>query len=185
LPELNSQTKFGFNPNDHPKSRTYKVFTAMPRGRPKGAKSVKTRIAIARAELAAKAPPIDYSMPIDSLDIMERVMRHFYQRAMIEQSIGVQADWKKVDSLMMQTAQVAEKVARYKHAALSAVKLAGDISTRSAMESMSLDELLVRIKTELAKLGPLIDLEAIWEPRGSRTERGLSKSVLPAGRSGT
>jgi hypothetical protein len=95
LPELNSQTKFGFNPNDHPKSRTYKVFTAMPRGRPKGAKSVKTRIAIARAELAAKAPPIDYSMPIDSLDIMERVMRHFYQRAMIEQSIGVQADRKR------------------------------------------------------------------------------------------
>jgi hypothetical protein len=78
-----------------------------------------------------------------------------------------------------------EKVARYKHAALRAVKSAGDISTRSAMESMSLDELLVRIKKELAKLAPLIDLEAIWEPRGSRTERGLSKSVLPAGRSGT
>jgi hypothetical protein len=93
-------------------------------------------------------------------------------------------DWKKVDSLMMQTAQVVEKVARYKHAALSAVKLAGD-STRSAIESMSLDELLVRIKTELAKLAPLIDLEAIWGPRGSRTERGLSKSVLPAGRSRT
>jgi hypothetical protein len=47
---------------------------------------------------------------------MERVMRHFYLRAMIEQSVGLQADWKKVDSLMMQTAQVAEKVARYKHA---------------------------------------------------------------------
>jgi hypothetical protein len=83
------------------------------------------------------------------------------------------------------TAEVAEKVARCKHAALNAVKLAGDISTRSAMESMSLDELLVRIKTELTKLAPLIDLEAIREPRGSRTERGLSKSVLPAGRSGT
>ena len=51
--------------------------------------------AIARAELAAKAPPIDYSIPMDSVDIMERVMRHFYLRAMIEQSIGVQADWKR------------------------------------------------------------------------------------------
>jgi hypothetical protein len=57
--------------------------------------------------------------------------------------------------------------------------LAGDVRTRSAMESMSLDELLVRIKTELAKLRPIIDLEAIWEPQGSRTERGLSKSVPP------
>jgi hypothetical protein len=99
----------------------------------------------------------------------KRVMRHFYLRAMIEQSIGVQADWKKVDSLMMQTARVAEKVARYKHAALSAVKLAGDISTRSAMESMSLDELLVRLKTELAKLAPIIDLEIVREPQRSRT----------------
>ena len=51
--------------------------------------------AIARAELAAKAPPIDYSIPMDTVDIMERVMRHFYLRAMIEQSIGVQADWKR------------------------------------------------------------------------------------------
>ena len=34
-----------------------------------------------------------------------------------------------------------------------------------------------KIKDELRKLGPLIDLEAIWEPQGSRTERGLSKPV--------
>jgi acetylornithine deacetylase/succinyl-diaminopimelate desuccinylase-like protein len=102
---------------------------------------------------------------------------------MIEQSVGLQADWKKVDALMMQTAQVAEKVARYKHAALSAVKLAGDFDAR-VTDNASLDELLDKIKDELRKLGPLIDLEAIWEPRGSRAERGLSKSVLPAGRSG-
>jgi hypothetical protein len=52
-------------------------------------------------------------------------------------------------------------------------------------DNASLDELLDKIKDELRKLGPLIDLEAIWEPRGSRAERGLSKSVIPAGRSGT
>jgi hypothetical protein len=52
-------------------------------------------------------------------------------------------------------------------------------------DNATLDELLVKIKDELRKLGPLIDLEAIWEPRGSSTERRSSKSVLPAGRSGT
>jgi hypothetical protein len=75
-------------------------------------------------------------------------------------------------------------VAKYRHAQLSAVRLAGD-SNATVTDNASLDELLVKIKDELRKLGPIIDLEAIWEPRGSRTERGLSKSVLPAGRSGT
>jgi hypothetical protein len=38
------------------------------------------------------------------------------------------------------------------------------------MDDVSLDELLVRIKQEWAKLGPLIDLEAVQTPQGSRTE---------------
>jgi hypothetical protein len=62
----------------------------------------------------------------------------------------------------------AEKVARYRHAQLSAVRLAGDINAK--MDSMSLDELLASIRQEWAKLGPLIDLEAVQAPRGSRTE---------------
>jgi hypothetical protein len=56
----------------------------------------------------------------------------------------------------------AEKVARYKHAQLSAVRLAGDISGK--MDEVTLDELLVTIKQEWAKLGPLIDLDAVEEP---------------------
>ena len=137
----------------------------MPRGRPKGAKSVKTRIAIARAELAAKAPPIDHSTPMDSLDIMERVMRHFYLRAMVEQSVGLQADWKKIDALMMQTAQVAEKVAAFRHAKLSAVKLA---TVQRPSDPATLDELIMGIKAELAKLAPIIDLDAVLTPQGGR-----------------
>jgi hypothetical protein len=52
--------------------------------------------------------------------------------------------------------------ARYRHAALSAVRLAGDINA-TVTDGLSLDELLVKIKDELRKLGPLIDLEAIRE----------------------
>jgi hypothetical protein len=82
--------------------------------------------------------------------------------------MGPQADWSVVDALMLKTLAAAEKVARYKHAQLSAVRLAGDVNAK--MDSMSLDELLVTIKQEWAKLGPLIDLEAVQEPQGSRTE---------------
>jgi hypothetical protein len=143
----------------------------MPAGRPKGAKSRKTlererlkKIAAARAELAKNAPPIDFAASFDSLDIMERVMRHFYLRARIEERMGAQADWNAVDSLMQKALAAAEKVARYRHAQLSAVRLAGDISGK--MDDLSLDELLVTIRQEWAKLGPLIDLEAVQVPQG-------------------
>jgi hypothetical protein len=141
----------------------------MPAGRPKGAKSRKTlerervkKIAAARAELAKNAPPIDFAASFDSLDIMEQVMRHFYLRARIEERMGAQADWNAVDALMQKALAAAEKVARYRHAQLSAVRFAGDISGK--MDDVSLDELLVTIKQEWAKLGPLIDLEAVQVP---------------------
>ena len=77
-------------------------------------------------------------------------MRHFYLRALIEQRMGPQADWSVVDALMLKTIAAAEKVARYRHAQLSSVRLAGDISGK--MDDVTLDELLVTIKQEWAKL---------------------------------
>ena len=62
---------------------------------------------------------------------------------------------KKRANLKPQSA--AEKVARYKHAQLSAVRLAGDISGK--MDDVTLDELLVTVRQEWAKLGPLIGLD--------------------------
>ena len=129
------------------------------------------KIAAARAELAKNAPPIDFAASFDSLDIMERVMRHFYLRARIEERMGAQTDWNAVDSLMQKALAAAEKVARYRHAQLSAVRLAGDISGK--MDDVSLDELLITIKQEWAKLSPLIDLDAVEEPEPQGVENSL------------
>jgi hypothetical protein len=93
----------------------------------------------------------DFKASFDSLEIMEGVMRHFYLRALIEQRMGPQADWSVVDALMLKTLAAAEKVARYRHAQLSAVRLAGDISGK--MDDVTLDELLVTIKQEWARTG--------------------------------
>jgi hypothetical protein len=142
------------------------------------------KIAAARAELVKNAPPLDFSMPLDSLGMMEHVVRRFYFRAKIAERLGDRVERRRANAAFMQAVRAAEKVARYRQAQLSAIKLAGDINAK-VTDSASLDELLVKIKDESTKLAPLIDLEAIWEPRGSRTERGLSKSALPAGRSGT
>jgi hypothetical protein len=73
---------------------------------------------------------IDFKALFDSLEIMEGVTRHFFLRALIEESMGSQTDSNAVDSLMLKALAAAEKVARYRHAQLSAIKLAGDITPR-------------------------------------------------------
>lgn len=73
---------------------------------------------------------IDFKASFDSLEIMEGVTRHFFLRALIEESMGSQTDSNAVDSLMLKALAAAEKVARYRHAQLSAIKLAGDITAR-------------------------------------------------------
>jgi hypothetical protein len=76
------------------------------------------------------------------------------------ESINALAKSKKnrVDALMLRTLAAAEKVARYRHAQLSAVRLAGDINAKNC-DDATLDELLVTIKSEMVKLGPLIGLD--------------------------
>jgi hypothetical protein len=112
---------------------------------------------------------IDFKASFDSLEIMEGVTRHFFLRALIDESMGSQTDWNVVDSLMLKALAAAEKVARYRHAQLSAIKLAGDINAK-VTDGASLDDLLVKIKGELEKLkpilGPTIELEVAGEPQG-------------------
>jgi hypothetical protein len=59
---------------------------------------------------------------------------------------------------------MAEKVAAFRHPKLSAVRLAGELN-KSPTDGTTLD-VLERIKTQLTKLGPIIDLEIVREPRG-------------------
>ncbi|HWX30378.1 MAG TPA: hypothetical protein VNZ53_23430 [Steroidobacteraceae bacterium] len=85
----------------------------------------------------------------------------------------------------MQAVRAAEKVARYRHAQLSAIKLAGDINAK-VTDKASLDGLLVKIKAELTKLGPILDLEIVREPQGW-TEGGVtvaSRTIEHGWRSG-
>ena len=105
---------------------------------------------------------------------------------MVEKSLGEKADWKAVDAAMIQAAALAEKVAAFRHPKLSAVRLAGELN-KSPTDGATLDELLERIKAQLTKLGPLIDLEVMCEPEGSRTEGGLiagSRTIEHGRRSG-
>jgi hypothetical protein len=61
---------------------------------------------------------------------------------------------------MVQAAAMAENVATYRHPKLSAVRLAGELNKKPT-NGATLDELLVRIKTQLTKLGPILGLEVM------------------------
>jgi hypothetical protein len=78
--------------------------------------------------------------------MMEGVMRHFYIRALIEQRQGAETDWDKVDNLMMRVLVAAEKVAKYRHAQLAAMKPSGEIN--ATVDNTTIEELLVKIKEE-------------------------------------
>jgi hypothetical protein len=60
-------------------------------------------------------------------------------------------DRRRANAAVMQTVRAAEKVARYRHAQLSAIKLAGDINAK-VTDNASLDELIAKLKGELHKL---------------------------------
>jgi hypothetical protein len=128
----------------------------MPRAR--GSKNRQTveretakKIAAARAELVKNAPPLDFSMPLDSLGMMEHVVRRFYFRAKIAERLGDRVERRRANAAFMQAVRAAEKVARYRQAQLSAIKLAGDINAK-VTDSASLDELIAKLKGELRRL---------------------------------
>jgi hypothetical protein len=139
--------------------------------RRKGSKNKLTLAREAALDVAAKRAAIhgtdlpDLKGSLDSLAVLEETMRHFYIKAKVEQSLGKKADWKAVDAAMEKAATWAEKVAAFRHAKLSAVKLA---TVQRPSDPATLDELLVRINTELAKLAPILDFEMVRKPQGGR-----------------
>lgn len=51
-------------------------------------------------------------MPLDSLDVMEQAMRHFYFRAKIEKRLGDRTDWQRVDDAVQAPAASAIRRSR-------------------------------------------------------------------------
>jgi hypothetical protein len=103
---------------------------------------------------------------LDSLHVMEEGMRHFYVRAMAAKQTK-QSD-KVIDAAMIQAVQIAEKVAPYRHARLSAVRLAGDPNNPLRFkDDATADELREEIMHHLGMLadGGVLDLEALCAPK--------------------
>jgi len=94
---------------------------------------------------------------LDSLFVMEEGMRHYFSKAMQAKTNNMKPEI--VDNYMQKAIDVAEKVAPYRHARLSAVKLAGDPNNSAPFkDGASVDELR----------------EEIMQPRAGATRAGGS-----------
>lgn len=71
---------------------------------------------------------------LDSLHVMEVGMRHFFAKAMHAKANKGKPD--TIDANMLQAVSIAGKIAPYRHARLSAVKLAGDRTARPGSRTM-------------------------------------------------
>jgi hypothetical protein len=142
-------------------------------GRPKGAKN---KLTILREAHKARIDALREPEIIDSLHVLERSMRHFFIRA--EMGMNAGRNQSEVDADYEKAAHLAALVAPYRHARLSAVKLAGDPNNSVPFkDGASVDELREEIMQDLGRLvsAGVIDLKALPVPDG-----GIANQPPPA-----
>ena len=130
----------------------------MPRGRPKGAKNLRTIIREAEENVGSKY----VNQVLDCLWVMENAMRHFFILAE-----GQKGTLSEVNEYYKEAARLGALVAPYRHPRLSAVKLAGNTEALNGFKpDATAEELraeLARRVAAMARAG-LIDLAALPEP---------------------
>src|SRR5271156_592333 len=112
---------------------------------------------------------------LDSLYVIECSMRHFFIRAEMGKNAGRKKE--EVDEDYKQAAALAALVAPYRHARLSAMKLAGDPNSPARfMENATADEMRAEIMKHIAMLSDagVIDLKALPAPDGGIANRSIS-----------
>jgi hypothetical protein len=146
-------------------------------GRPKGAKNRRTILKEAEQHVGSKY----VDQVVDSLYVIEKAMRHFYMRA----EMGKNAGRKEalVDQDYKDAATLAALAAPYRHARLSAMKLAGDPNNPARFkDDATADEIREEIMKRLRILvsAGLIDLKALPVP-----DSGIAnQSILGGDQSG-
>jgi hypothetical protein len=146
-------------------------------GRPKGAKNRRTILKEAEQHVGSKY----VDQVLDSLYVIEMAMRHFYMRA----EMGKNAGRKEalVDQDYKDAATLAALAAPYRHARLSAMKLAGDPNNPARFkDDATADEIREEIMKRLRILvsAGLIDLKALPVP-----DSGIAnQSILGGDQSG-
>ena len=104
---------------------------------------------------------------------METIMMHYYTQALSKKALNKPE--AEIDAAMALALHAAEKCAPYRHARLTAIKLAGDPNNPLRMlDTASTEELKAEIMKHLKILAPVLDLEPLMAlADGSATSDGL------------
>ena len=132
-------------------------------GRPKGAKNRRTLLREAEEALGRRRDPNEI---VDMLHVIEKAATHFFIRAEMGKNAGRRAE--EVDRDYKQAATLAALAAPYRHARLSAVKLASSpTDPMQNWDKATAEELRAEIMQRLSILSEagIIDLEALPPPK--------------------
>jgi hypothetical protein len=113
----------------------------------------------------AEIREIDRTIQLDSLAILEEVMRHFFWKARILEGMGTEGDFNEVDKAWAETGRWKE-VAQFKHAKIQSIRLAGDPNAPALPEHMTLDQLRESIIVDLERLREMGVLDLPRLPQG-------------------
>jgi hypothetical protein len=112
---------------------------------------------------------------VDSMHVLEYTMRHFYGRALLLKQINGKPE--QIDADLKEAAAIAEKIAPYRHARLSAMKLAGDPNNPVRIpDNASLDELRELVKMHYERLAPVLDLKSLMPPGDGNANRDVRQA---------
>ena len=135
-------------------------------GRPKGSKNRSTILREAQDTIVARGLMGREQESLDSLHVMEIGMRHFLTKAMTAKANKEKPE--VVDESMLQAVSIAEKIAPYRHARLSAIKLAGDPNSSVRFkDDATAEELRAEVMRHIAELADdgVLDLQALSVPK--------------------
>jgi hypothetical protein len=129
-------------------------------GRPKGSRNRSTILREAHQTVVARGLMGHEQDLLDSLHVMEAGMQHFFTKAMTAKANN--GKMEIIDANILQAVSIAEKIAPYRHARLSAMKLAGDPNAHKEIgDDAPLEELKRLVEGHLMNLGPVLDLQIL------------------------
>jgi hypothetical protein len=112
---------------------------------------------------------------VDCMHVLEYAMRHFYGRALLLKQINGKPE--QIDADLKEAAAIAEKIAPYRHARLSSLKLAGDPTNPVRIhDDASIEELRAEVMKHLKRLAPVLDLKSLMPPAHG-SANGLSGGI--------
>jgi hypothetical protein len=142
-------------------------------GRPKGSRNKRTLLREAEEALGRTRDPNEI---VDMLLVIEKAASHFYLRAEMGKHSGTRKP-KEIDEDYREAAALASLAAPYRHARLSAMKLAGDPNNPVRIkEDASLDELRELVKLHYDRLAPVLDLKSLMPPGDGNANRDVRQT---------